>query len=223
MKFVLAGSREKYQSFVDNLWSKDKPISDYRYIHRIDTILGAGTGNELIILANATEHPNYEYLLKECEARGIHRRSARSRIGHGRSPSYPGFQSEGIQYLGTRPEPMRVQEVSLSIIDESDNGAGNLVYNRDTVRWGHSIERWQNETRHAIDENFAREAERAAGGITIEMIEDTMERMRRQPPEPTFTVPETGLYSVTGEVRIYDEGERIQEAQATEADSSSND
>ena len=83
--------RQQYNIFLEKLWSKDLNTSNYRYIDRVQDVLGLNRGPELIVLGNATEHPQYEYLLNECEARGITRRSAESRrgdvrIGHGLRP-----------------------------------------------------------------------------------------------------------------------------------------
>ena len=52
MKLVLAGSRAHYNIFLEKLWSKDLNTSNYRYIDRIDSILGLNAEQELIKLCN---------------------------------------------------------------------------------------------------------------------------------------------------------------------------
>lgn len=206
MKLVLAGSREHYNAFLEKLWEKDIDTRSYRYIHRIDTILGLDDGQELIILGNAREHPQFDYLRRECQARGIFRRSAESRrgerIGHGRHPGYALHtydesvpQNARIQPLASpppdreprwrMPEPMRGTEASLSIIDEPMSRDERIADAEATL----SADR--------INDAMERMRESSASPSEMVMSRDQYDRLQQ------YTAPESGQYQVHTQTGVH--------------------
>ena len=69
MTIVLAGSRRHYQTFLEKLWERDKTTSGYWYIYNPDVVRGLDRDTRVIRLGSFRQHPNYEEILQECQAR----------------------------------------------------------------------------------------------------------------------------------------------------------
>ena len=152
MKLVLAGSQHHYEKFIEKMWEKDKPTDHYRYVNRVDMILGLSRYTRVIKLGNFKLHPQHEELLRECEAR-FDMRPLRERnndrirgissdiyyvdeprltvpAGYGQLSS--GLQSSGvIRYTGTPPTTQ-----SASITEASMTEAINNMYAQAGVDYG---------------------------------------------------------------------------------------
>ena len=143
MKFVLAGFQADYERFIRKLWSKDKDVSDYRYISHPDFVRGySPTNNEIIKLGSFRHNPDREEILREVETRGFNMnpRSERMRgletgnasFGEGGIvsgiTSSSSFYDEHTSGLGS--------QLSLAAMHEARRIAGSYI----TPRTGYNME-----------------------------------------------------------------------------------
>ena len=72
IKLVLCGSYAHYQEFTEHLWSKDKDISNYKYIGRPRDILGYSSNDCTIVkLGSFRTHPECQAIAHEATMRGF--------------------------------------------------------------------------------------------------------------------------------------------------------
>ena len=109
MKYVLAGSLQDYDGFIQKLWEKDKDISNYQYIPDAVRLHGIDRGHSLVILKNGRNRDDSEEIIQIAESKGMYGRR-RDRVmlrdGYGFSSGgiAPSMRDGGfISYVGTPP------------------------------------------------------------------------------------------------------------------------
>lgn len=97
IKLVLCGSYEHFKQFTEHLWSKDKDISNYRYMQNPHEVLGYDPARATIVKLSSFEiHPERDAIIEVARSRGFElinrsrRRQPLIRVGNGR------FQSGGM-------------------------------------------------------------------------------------------------------------------------------
>lgn len=81
MKLVLAGSKPAYQLFINKLWSKDKNVSEYRYVSSTYVMRGYNANNNTLVkLGSFSLHPEADSILREAEERGFNISPRRERM-----------------------------------------------------------------------------------------------------------------------------------------------
>ena len=69
IKLVLAGSRAHYDTFLQKLWEKDKPVGDYHYITTLEDLRGFSINCRIVKLGNFREHPDKDRILESARMR----------------------------------------------------------------------------------------------------------------------------------------------------------
>lgn len=96
MKLVLCGSYEDFRRFKEILWSKDKPIENYRYIGLPRDLQGCSPhSNEIIKLGSFPRHPRHTEICDMALARGFNLNTRAPRRNR------PSFQEGGIVEAGS--------------------------------------------------------------------------------------------------------------------------